>query len=117
MNFYLDPAEGHDDYLVSLALAVHAAGESVREPRIARGRTPADHARTGSASARANGGTASVGTTPIRTDRASALSNGAARKWGTRIRTDGASALSNGAGPGRGTTRHLTPVASGPAPH
>ena len=40
MNFYVDPAEGHDDYLVSLALTVHAAGEGVAEPRIARGRVP-----------------------------------------------------------------------------
>jgi hypothetical protein len=40
MNFYVDPAEGHDDYLVSLALAVHAAGEEIPGPRIARGRAP-----------------------------------------------------------------------------
>jgi hypothetical protein len=36
MNFYVDPAEGHDDYLTSLALAVEAA--SGARPRTARGR-------------------------------------------------------------------------------
>lgn len=36
MSFSVDPAEGHDDYLVSLALAVEAAGSA--QPRIARGR-------------------------------------------------------------------------------
>lgn len=40
MNFYVDPATGHDDYLVSLALAVHAANQPVQAPRIARGRMP-----------------------------------------------------------------------------
>jgi hypothetical protein len=40
MNFYVDPVEGHDDYLVSLALAVHAAGEGIPAQRIARGRMP-----------------------------------------------------------------------------
>jgi hypothetical protein len=36
MNFYVDPAEGHDDYLTSLALTVEAA--SGARPRTARGR-------------------------------------------------------------------------------
>jgi hypothetical protein len=35
MNFYVDPAEGHDDFLVSLALLVEAA--SAYSPRHARG--------------------------------------------------------------------------------
>ena len=35
MNFYVDPAEGHDDFLTSLALLVEA---SQYEPRSARGR-------------------------------------------------------------------------------
>ncbi len=38
MQFDVDPAEGHDDYLMSLALAVHAAGVD-GGPRVARGRT------------------------------------------------------------------------------
>ncbi len=38
MNFYVDPAEGHDDYLVSMALAVHAVADGIEPPRIARGR-------------------------------------------------------------------------------
>lgn len=38
MRFDVDPAEGHDDYLMSLALAVHAAGVD-GGPRVARGRT------------------------------------------------------------------------------
>ncbi|MDA1010939.1 MAG: hypothetical protein O2888_05640 [Chloroflexi bacterium] len=37
MRFDVDPARGHDDYLMSLALAVHAAGGDTR-PRVARGR-------------------------------------------------------------------------------
>jgi hypothetical protein len=37
MNFYVDPSDGHDDYLISLALLQHAA--SVATPRVARGRT------------------------------------------------------------------------------
>lgn len=37
MQFHVDPAEGHDDYLMSLALAVDAARHT-REPRAARGR-------------------------------------------------------------------------------
>jgi hypothetical protein len=36
MNFYLDPSEGHDDYLISLALTNHAAQQ--HEHRVARGR-------------------------------------------------------------------------------
>jgi len=35
INFYVDPAEGHDDYLVSLALCVEAAGRLV--PHRAKG--------------------------------------------------------------------------------
>jgi len=37
MNFYVEPSQGHDDYLMSLALLVETAQE-VR-PRTARGRT------------------------------------------------------------------------------
>jgi len=37
MNFYVDPTEGHDDYLISLALLQHAAEQAT--PRIARGRS------------------------------------------------------------------------------
>ena len=36
MNFYVDPSDGHDDFLISLALAVQAANQY--EPRTARGR-------------------------------------------------------------------------------
>jgi hypothetical protein len=36
MNFYVDPSEGHDDYLMSLALTVEAATGA--RPRMARGR-------------------------------------------------------------------------------
>jgi hypothetical protein len=36
MNFFVDPAIGHDDYLMSLALVVEAGAESA--PRVARGR-------------------------------------------------------------------------------
>jgi hypothetical protein len=39
MNFFVDPAEGHDDYLISLSLAVHAARGAVRRAAIGR-RTP-----------------------------------------------------------------------------
>ncbi|GAI84002.1 unnamed protein product, partial [marine sediment metagenome] len=35
MNFYVDPAQGHDDFLMSLALTVEAASQYV--PRGARG--------------------------------------------------------------------------------
>lgn len=40
MQFYVDPAEGHDDYLISLALAVSAARHAGGE-RAARGRLAA----------------------------------------------------------------------------
>ncbi len=36
MNFFVDAADGHDDYLMSLALLVEAGAESA--PRVARGR-------------------------------------------------------------------------------
>jgi hypothetical protein len=36
MNFYVDPSQGHDDFLMSLALIVEAAGHV--GPRIAKGR-------------------------------------------------------------------------------
>jgi hypothetical protein len=36
MNFFVDPADGHDDYLISLALLVDAASDAA--PRVARGR-------------------------------------------------------------------------------
>jgi hypothetical protein len=36
MNFFVDPADGHDDYLMSLALALEASAGS--RPRTARGR-------------------------------------------------------------------------------
>ncbi len=38
MNFFVEPSDGHDDYLVSLALAVEAAGGLDTRPRVARGR-------------------------------------------------------------------------------
>jgi hypothetical protein len=38
MNFYVDPSQGHDDFLMSLALVVEAAADS--RPRLARGSTP-----------------------------------------------------------------------------
>ena len=38
LNFYVDPSKGHDDYLMSLALAVEAANRY--EPRSAVGRAP-----------------------------------------------------------------------------
>ena len=41
MQFSVDPSEGHDDYLMSLALAVHAARDEGGS-RTARGRTPDD---------------------------------------------------------------------------
>ena len=40
INFYVDPLEGHDDYLMSLALCVKAAENS--RPRVAVGGTRAD---------------------------------------------------------------------------
>ncbi len=36
MNFYVDPSQGHDDFLMSLALLVEAAGRYT--PRGARGK-------------------------------------------------------------------------------
>ena len=41
MNFYIPPSEGHDDYLMSLALAVEAARDLDLRPRVARGRPTA----------------------------------------------------------------------------
>jgi hypothetical protein len=38
MNFFVAPSDGHDDYVVSAALAVQAANEIETRPRIARGR-------------------------------------------------------------------------------
>lgn len=38
MNFYIPPSEGHDDYVMSLALAVEAARDLDLRPRVARGR-------------------------------------------------------------------------------
>jgi len=35
MNFYVDPAQGHDDFLMSLALVIEAANQY--EPRVGRG--------------------------------------------------------------------------------
>ncbi|HEU5321919.1 MAG TPA: hypothetical protein VFX28_14020, partial [Methylomirabilota bacterium] len=40
MNFYVPSSEGHDDYLMSLALAVEAARDLDPRPRVARGRVP-----------------------------------------------------------------------------
>ena len=39
INFWVEPADGHDDYVISLALTVHAA--TAGAPRIARARPPA----------------------------------------------------------------------------
>ncbi len=39
MNFYVDPSQGHDDFLMSLALVVEAANQY--EPRTAKGRVAA----------------------------------------------------------------------------
>jgi len=36
LSFYVDPSDGHDDFLMSLALAVEAANQY--EPRTAKGR-------------------------------------------------------------------------------
>jgi len=38
MSFFVAPSDGHDDYLVSLSLAVDAAKELETRPRVARGR-------------------------------------------------------------------------------
>lgn len=40
MNFFVDPAEGHDDYLMSLALLVEAAKDY--RPRVAKGTVPGE---------------------------------------------------------------------------
>lgn len=37
MNFFVSPSEGHDDYIVSAALAVEAAKDLEMRPRVARG--------------------------------------------------------------------------------
>jgi hypothetical protein len=37
MNFFVAPSDGHDDYVVSLALAVDAAKEIETRPRVPRG--------------------------------------------------------------------------------
>ena len=43
MQFDVDPADGHDDYLISLALCVDAASHrAARRDRTARGRVPAE---------------------------------------------------------------------------
>lgn len=39
MNFFVEPAKGHDDYLVSLALTVRAMRGANLRPRVARGRS------------------------------------------------------------------------------
>ena len=38
MNFYVEPSQGHDDYLMSLALLAEAASALGGRPRTARGR-------------------------------------------------------------------------------
>jgi len=38
MSFFVEPSQGHDDYVVSLSLAVEAARELSAAPRVARGR-------------------------------------------------------------------------------
>ena len=38
INFFVDPSDGHDDYLMSLAMAVEAGKNLDPRPRIARGR-------------------------------------------------------------------------------
>jgi len=38
MNFFVAPSEGHDDYLMSLALTVEASRDLPMRPRVARGR-------------------------------------------------------------------------------
>jgi hypothetical protein len=39
MNFFVAPTDGHDDYVISAALAVHAASEIEMKQRVARGWT------------------------------------------------------------------------------
>jgi len=41
MNFFVEPSEGHDDFLMSLALLVEAAREY--RPRVAKGALPGDY--------------------------------------------------------------------------
>ncbi|MEX0799848.1 MAG: hypothetical protein WD379_01360 [Dehalococcoidia bacterium] len=41
MSYFVDPSDGHDDYLMSLALTVEAARELDPAPRVARGRSGA----------------------------------------------------------------------------
>jgi hypothetical protein len=41
MSFFVAPADGHDDYVMSLALVVEAAKEALPQPRVARGRVRA----------------------------------------------------------------------------
>ncbi len=41
MNFFVEPSEGHDDYVISLALAVEAARDLDLRSRVARGRPQA----------------------------------------------------------------------------
>ena len=41
MSFYVDPSQGHDDYLMSLALTVDATRDLDVRPRVARGRPAA----------------------------------------------------------------------------
>lgn len=43
MSFFVAPADGHDDYLASLALVVEAARDALPQPRIARGRVRASN--------------------------------------------------------------------------
>ena len=38
MSFFVAPSDGHDDYVVSAALAVQAANDIETRPRVARGR-------------------------------------------------------------------------------
>jgi hypothetical protein len=38
MSFFVEPADGHDDYLMSAALAVEVAKDIEMRPRIAPGR-------------------------------------------------------------------------------
>jgi len=42
MNFFVEPSQGHDDYVVSASLAVEAAKEIETKPRVARGRLSAE---------------------------------------------------------------------------
>ncbi len=40
MSFFVEPSQGHDDYVISLSLAVEAARGMESRPRVARGRMP-----------------------------------------------------------------------------